>query len=220
MKDMEKAIGQDREFLASIARALPKDMSVELKQAWISEPDRLQWALKRTLNPPPGKPREFRSKVIRRDGFATLGELCTAIAGRGGIVDKEALKLFTAEGWTDDTSLGSSNVAPLRLVIASNTELGFPAGTTYEKTLGRAEELGLQYCSMIDALFLRYHYRNQPRGEMLHIAHSPVTPEGDRWPHILTVDHDREKEGDYLPTVYNSEIEGGYSGDEIFVFRE
>ncbi len=63
----------------------------------------------------------------------------------------------------------------LDLVVVSVAELGFPEdGASLDAVYARARSLGLELCPPDLGLALRLNYLNQPRGQFLHIAMSPV----------------------------------------------
>ena len=63
------------------------------------------------------------------------------------------------------------------LVVVSGIDLGFRdgEGTRLADIYKRANEFGLDLCSVEVGLQLRQQYKDQPRGEMLHIAMESAT---------------------------------------------
>lgn len=59
-------------------------------------------------------------------------------------------------------------------VILSAADLGFSEEASFLQILQRAQQLGLSLCPPDFGFYLRMQYRNQPRGEWLHVGMVPI----------------------------------------------
>jgi hypothetical protein len=66
----------------------------------------------------------------------------------------------------------------LELVLLSAADLGVESESSLADVYKRARQVGLELCPAEVGPQLRLDYRNQPRGEVLHIAMQPVATYG------------------------------------------
>jgi hypothetical protein len=80
----------------------------------------------------------------------------------------------------------ASTITDLELVLLSAADLGVESESSLADVYNRARQVGLQLCPAEAGPQLRLAYRDQPRGEALHIAMEPIaTYRGD--PTILAL---------------------------------
>ena len=80
----------------------------------------------------------------------------------------------------------ASTIRDLELVLLSAADLGVESESSLADVYNRARQVGLQLCPAEAGPQLRLAYRDQPRGEALHIAMEPIaTYRGD--PTILAL---------------------------------
>ena len=72
----------------------------------------------------------------------------------------------------------SKTMLEVDLVVVRVSELGFDQATSLGEIHRRAVGLGLELCPSEVAPLLRLHYTNQPLGELLNIAMSPIAAYG------------------------------------------
>ena len=108
----------------------------------------------------------------------------------------------------------SQDETKVDLVVLSIKELGFNKGAYYESICAKTLQLGLELCPAEVGPALRLSYKEQPRGEWLHIAMEAIT-DSDGDPRIFAVIYDSGKlwldADDGYPEIF-------WGADDRFVF--
>lgn len=101
------------------------------------------------------------------------------------------------------------------LVNVSVEELGFKDGATYKDICAHAKELGLDLCPAEVGPQLRLQYKNQPKGEWLHVAMEAITVSSGGFS-VFHIEHDGDEL--WLGGVGNGNPDDFWFGRDRFLF--
>lgn len=161
------------------------ELSSDVMQDWIGDPQGLQKALNEALSPYEEKVSDFKIwKTIKlgtglknaKDFRKALKKSKMRIGDWGN--DILGQSAFTASDTEKDIDLVNISVA----------ELGFKGGATRKDIYDRALELGLRLCPAEVGPQLRLQYADQPKGEWLRVAMEPIS-DSDGGLVVFVVEH-------------------------------
>jgi hypothetical protein len=116
-------------------------------------------------------------------GPKTADAYCQALKAAGFTIDDWAKDILSKPAFTV-----AAKETKIDLVNVSVTELGFSNGASTKQIYDRAKELGLFLCPDEAGPALRLVYKDQPRGEWLHVAMESIADSvGD--PDVFSVGH-------------------------------
>lgn len=167
----EKAIKQDREFIAQVVRSLP-NIDSEIKQGWIENQRGLKKILGEALCPPREKP-EFKIwKTIKLGTHQSADDFRKALKKGGNIISD----------WADDV-LGkpefeasiSESKTEINLCVATVKELTGKDYATTSEIFDAIKANGYELCPAEIGPQLRLQYKDQPKDGGFRIAMEPIT---------------------------------------------
>lgn len=184
---MEKALKQDREFIASIFRSIPADVPAAIKQEWIENPKSLSQVLAESLYPSVHLFNPTVWKTISVAGYwKNSRRRFHEVDFHHWMYEKfkmhhKVMNLFVYNSVKSNCFKSNND-----LVIVTLAELGFDKPAHMNEVCKKALKFGLALCTADIALQLRLQYPNQPEGEHLIMAMEPLS-DGNNRKFILSV---------------------------------
>lgn len=181
MNNTDKAIKQDREFVAQVLRALPS-MNSEIKQGWIENPRGLSKVLSEALCPPENTVEFTVFKTIKLGTHKLVNDLRQSLKDGGNRIGK----------WGNDI-LGKITLAEsemeVTLHVATVKELTGKDWATNREINEAIRSKGYDLCPAEAGPQLRLQYSDQPNGEWIRVAMEPISAsDGDL--NVFHVAHD------------------------------
>jgi hypothetical protein len=176
LKESKKITGMQKfppslkaKFVETVRQSLPSDISDDIMQRWIEQPEHLQKILKDALCSPVTRAMPRHLKTIKLGTHMDADTLRKAMKKSGYQIGPWADDILGKPGFTV-----SSKEVEVDLLVASVAELGFSRGASYKDVCARAAELGLELCPAEVGPQLRLQYDDQPAGDWLRIAMHPI----------------------------------------------
>ncbi|HLP86563.1 MAG TPA: hypothetical protein VK153_01655 [Candidatus Paceibacterota bacterium] len=127
-------------------------------------------------------------ETIKIDKFKNIGELYTALKGKGDIIISCPAKKLLG----DHPLAITSQFTEINLIDLLVIDIGFKSGATYGEIISKATRLGLDLCSFEVAPQLCLNYSSYLKGGWLCIAMEPIKDSIER-PTIFKVELDFDK---------------------------